>query len=168
MILKIGEGEAQKQWHIHIHHEFLPDDSQLPRKKRRSWDVVTKALVHTGPCVAASGPQKYCVTGRPGEVRCSKKDNFVKCVGAKQALKQALSGLDKATREALWKAYWLLVKRPKERPEHFRRRVAPVTQKASLEASNAATPTPAQTDLSTQSTTTYSPAHQALAHSPHV
>lgn len=123
MILKVGE----ETWHLHIHHEFLGDDSLLPRKRRRSWDVVTKALVHSGICVMAAGPQKYCVNGLSGEARCSKKDNFVRAVGAKEALRLALYKLPREVREAIWQAYWQRVRRPKERSEKFKRRIQQAT-----------------------------------------
>jgi hypothetical protein len=123
MLLEIGEGDKAQRWHIHIHHEVLEDDSALPRKKRRSWDVVTRALVHTGVCVVGTSEPKHCVTGLKGEALCSKKDNFVKAVASRLALTRALQQMPREAREAIWEAYWLRVRRPKERSDKFQRRV---------------------------------------------
>jgi len=130
MILKTGDPGRETVWHIHIHHEFLEDDSHEPRRKRKSWDVVSRALVHTGPCVLTYATPKYCVNGHAGEVYCSKKDSFVRSVGAKLALRAALEKLPRETREAIWQVYWLRVRRPKERHEKFRRRLEAISKAA--------------------------------------
>ena len=126
MVLKVGE----ELWHLHVYHNFLPDDSSLPRKKRKSWDVETRVCVHTGVCVwnQATEP-RHCINGAIGSIFCSKKDPFCKSVGLKLALKDAMRTLPEPTRKAIWDALWLRMRRPKERPEKFRKRVGP-TQKA--------------------------------------
>jgi hypothetical protein len=140
MILEIGEGEKAQHWYIHIHHEFLEDDSKLSRRKRRSWDVVTRALVHTGICVVGTSEPKHCVTGLKGEALCSKKDNFVKSVASRLALTRALEQVPREAREAIWKAYWLKVRRPKERSANFRRRVGLLVAPACVPSTTKASP----------------------------
>jgi hypothetical protein len=125
MILEIGpEGQKQK-WHLHFHRQLAESDQERAKRGLAPlpWDVVTTCLVHTGICVLTHAEPRYCINGLVGTSKCSKKDQFLRALGSKQALARALRSFDPALREQIWQAYWQKVRRPKERSEHFQRRV---------------------------------------------
>lgn len=113
-------------YHVHIHHNYLDEEEQ----KKVSWRIITTAQVHTGTCLISAGEQKFCVSGEVGTSRCSKKDVFIKRVGAKAALKDALNHtlLGKEVRDAIWQEFWKNMRRPKEKLESFRQRRRPHVQ----------------------------------------
>ena len=125
MILKTGEHGAETLWHLHFHREFAETDEERAKRNLPPllWDVITTCLVHTGPCILTHVEPKYCVNGTVGKSRCSKRDQFVRSTGAKQALARAIQHLKPEVRKQLWDAYWLRTRRPKERPEKFRKRL---------------------------------------------
>lgn len=125
MILRIGD-EEQTHYHVHFHREYAESDEARRAKGLQPllWDVITTCSVHTGSCVLSAGQQKYCIVGHVGTSKCSKRDQFVKATGAKTALARALRHLGPDVRKKIWDAYWLQTRRPKERSEKFRNRVA--------------------------------------------
>jgi hypothetical protein len=127
MIIKTGkEGTPDaKVWHLHFHRQEAESDVARAIRKLPPlpWDVVTTCLVHNGPCVLTHMEPKYCVNGTVGTSKCSKRDQYVRATGAKQALARALRFLSVELREQIWQAYWLRTRRPKERPEKFRKRL---------------------------------------------
>jgi hypothetical protein len=133
MILQLGD----QKWHLHFHTTLAETDEERaahePPLPPLRWDWITTCYVHTGVCVLTFSEPKYCINGAVGEAKCSKKDNYLKSQGAKMALAKALSkltGVPKSTRKAIWDAYWARVRRPKERPDKFRKRIGLVGQQA--------------------------------------
>lgn len=134
MVLKIGDEPEHQIWHLHFHTYEEPTDEErgLQNLPPLLYDISTSCLAHTGACVFTvpdSTGRKYCINGHAGTAHCSKKDQFVKAVAHKTALRRALIGLGKEVRRQIWQAYGLRVRRPKETPEHFRRRLL-LAQKA--------------------------------------
>lgn len=125
MVLQIGE----VKWMLHFHTEDAPAaPNPLPEGfKPLLWDRLVRVHVHTGPCIETIGTPKHCVNGRVGVAKCSLKDQFVRSVGNRLALTNALKGLPADTRKAIWRAYWLKTRRPKESSLHFQARVAGTT-----------------------------------------
>lgn len=122
MVLKVGE----EKWHLHFHTQNTSEMDETREEhgqKPLLWQLVTTCLVHTGQCIMTVAPDKYCVNGHVGVSNCSKKDHFVKRVGHRLALTRAIEKFPEATRRAIWQAYWLKVRRPKEKSDKFRKRV---------------------------------------------
>jgi hypothetical protein len=139
MILKI----VDENWHLHFHTKLAESDEEraarTPPLPPLRWDIETTCYVHTGICVMTFQEPKYCINGTPGVAKTSKLDQHLKSQGAKLALARALSkmpGVPKSTRKAIWDAYWARVRRPKEKPDKFRKRrgiLSQAAQKAATE-----------------------------------
>jgi hypothetical protein len=128
MLLEIGEGDHRQKWHLHFHTTLAESDEVRAAKNLPPllWAEETTCYVHTGVCVLSYATPKYCVNGQAGLARTSKKDQFLKSQGAKLALARALKkmpSVPKSIRKAIWDAYWAKVRRPKEKPDKFRKRI---------------------------------------------
>lgn len=138
-MLEIGEGEHKQKWHLHFHTTLAETDEERALRKLPPlrWDYITTCNVHTGVCVLTFVEPKYCINGQTGTAKCSKQDGFLKSQGAKMALERALAKLpniSKPTRQALWDAYWKRTRRPKEKPDKFRKRIGVVGMQATKAA----------------------------------
>jgi hypothetical protein len=125
MILKVLVNNEELQYHVHFHREESESDEARKAKNLPPlrWSIITTCAVHTGQCVLAAGSKKYCTVGSMGTSKCSKLDQCVRATGAKLALARAIRGFSDEVRKQIWEAYWQRTRRPKERSEHFRRRV---------------------------------------------
>ena len=124
MLLKVGN----TLWRLHFHtREAESDEERLKRgQEPLRWNIETVCYAHSGQCILSAGPNKYCVNGAVGVAKCSKKDQFVRSVANRLALTRAIEDMAEPTRRAIWEAYWLRVRRPKETPAEFRRRLGTV------------------------------------------
>lgn len=124
MLLKIGE----EKWHLHFKRESAASDEERIEKGLPPllYKLIITCAIHTGLCIKSDTNEKtHCVNGTQGMAFVSKRDQFVRSVGNKLALSRALNKttLSKETRRAIWDAYWVRVKRPKETSKKFQRRL---------------------------------------------